>query len=169
MTAVEPFRVARPWECPPLCFTRIGTQTDCVVAPSNGVVRQSFIRPRFAPTHGPLQPVASLRFHGHPPRFARYAPTPDLPFVGHAVPRRMNDCLTNPFEGATPQWIRVPVRSTNSGGHSHGRATLKNSMRFPPNTADPIAAFFGYFLCSSVQTGDIADRCTGTWLTLSGN
>ena len=30
-------------------------------------------------------------------------------------------------------------------------------------------AFFGYFLCGGVQTGDMADRCTGTWLTLSGN
>jgi len=39
----------------------------------------------------------------------------------------MNDCLTTLFEGAMPQWVRVPIRSTNKGGHSHGRATLITS------------------------------------------
>jgi len=81
-----------------------------------------------------------------------HPPTSSKPYVGHAVPRRMNDCLTTSFKGAMTQRVRVPVRSTYRGGHSHGRATLNDSMRFPPNTADPIAAFFGYFLCSSKES-----------------
>ena len=38
----------------------------------------------------------------------------------------VNDCLTTSFKGAMPQWVRVPIRLRNRGGHSHGRATLKN-------------------------------------------
>jgi len=41
---IEPFSVARPWECPPLLVGRIGTRTHCALAPLNEVVRQSFIR-----------------------------------------------------------------------------------------------------------------------------
>jgi len=53
-------RVARPWECRRHAVTGLGTRTHCVIAPLNEVVRQSFIRPRFAPTQGLLQPIASL-------------------------------------------------------------------------------------------------------------
>jgi len=36
---------------------------------------------------------------------------------------RMDDCLTTSSGGAMTQWVRVPIRATNSGGHSDGRAT----------------------------------------------
>jgi len=39
----------------------------------------------------------------------------------------MDDGLTTPFNGARTQWVRVPIRLTNRGGHSYGRATLNDS------------------------------------------
>jgi len=38
----------------------MGTRTHCVVPPLNGVVKQSSIRPRFAPTRGASQQNASF-------------------------------------------------------------------------------------------------------------
>ena len=106
---------------------------------------------RFAPLRATERFVAAACVEGaSPSRGARL--TPCKPVVGHAVPRRMNDCLTTPFNGTTTQWVRVPIGSTNRGRHSYGRATQKDSMRFPPNTACPIAAFFGHFLCSSKES-----------------
>ena len=128
VTTLESSRVARPSECPPLFVVRIGTRTHCALATPTFVVRQSSLRPRFAPTHGAPQPLASFLcvYRGASPCRGTCSP-PDLPFVGHAVPRRMNDCLTTPFKGAMTQWVRVPIRSTYRDGHSCGRATLKSS------------------------------------------
>ena len=60
VTTLESSRVARPSECPPLFVVRIGTRTHCALATPKFVVRQSSLRPRFAPTHGAPQPLASF-------------------------------------------------------------------------------------------------------------
>ena len=116
VTTFESFRVARPLECPPLWVGRIGTRTHCVLAPLNGVVRPSSIRPRCAPTRGSIQPdptqriaFTSLRRTLSALRCAFGAClTTCKPYVGHVVPRRMNDCLTTPFNSEMTQWVRVP-------------------------------------------------------------
>ena len=70
VTTLESSRVARPSECPPLFVVRLGTRTHCALATPKFVVRQSSLRPRFAPTPGAPQPLASFHSCVYLRRFA---------------------------------------------------------------------------------------------------
>ena len=133
----------------------IGTRTHCALAPSNEVVRQSFIR---------LGTACRRKAHMVVKQAWRYDEA-SLGMRGRRMKRLVAAHRTSE-QSADGCMTALPLRLT-ARRHS-GSAYLsaqrievdtpavgplrRNKAWSPPNTACPIAAFFGYFLCSSKES-----------------